>query len=499
VRAHWSGDVDAILQKCLPCHKQGMTEPALDSYFGVSDCKDDGTAWGSPGQSNSPILSVLTRDDHKSILMSSESTELTRWVVDAQLAFSPKFDHAPGFAVPIARGTFHGDWMRKNQFADLIDSSSTWNCMTCHKPGPAPAGAIACASCHGDQFSVQRCGLCHGSGDNPMPVVRKCASSDRQLAVGQHSVHVSAGIQCTACHVVPTALESPGHIPSDPSGRATVVFDPVAGTGATWDPASRMCSNLACHDMRAWAMAPAPAMGACDSCHGNPPPSHKVRKLSCSVCHAPAYDQNGNLRPDKHDNGTLQLLTSCDGCHGGAPNPGFGSDRGAHAIHLSANEFTAAASCSACHVVPAMLQSPGHIDHDLPATVTFSGAPATSNGKDMPAWSEDPKTCANVGCHGANFPGSTVGLPPWSASASAGDIHCGSCHAIPPATLRAGGNHPSTGAESCGDCHTTPAGQPIADIVTGASTKKITQAGLPYHIDGCVEVNGRPQPQGCPP
>jgi predicted CxxxxCH...CXXCH cytochrome family protein len=499
-RVHYAGDVEKIFAKCVPCHAAGGAHPpALDSFFAVADCQDDGTPWAKPGDPKSAIIAVLSRDDHKVILTAAEASALQRFVVESGVAFTAKFDHAPGFATPGARGAFHGDYLRGTKFAELSDMGSTWYCANCHERAAASGVATPCSTCHGASFTIDRCGTCHGDGDSdPMPRRRRCDPMIRQLAVGAHRTHTAAG-PCTVCHVVPKALSDPGHIPAEPNGRAAVTFDTtVTSTAAVWDPASRTCSGLRCHGTRTWAMVqatPGPApMRQCDGCHGDPPASHKVHIFGCDVCHAPSYDSMGQLNRH-HMNGTVDLETDCAKCHGGAPSPGFGADRGAHATHLLDNEFRLAYDCSACHLVPTRLDSPGHIDHDLPAIVTFSGSvPATAHGQSMPIWDSSARSCSDVGCHGAKLDGAMTAASPW-VSASAG-FHCGGCHDNPPSRLRSGGTHPSVASNESCSCHTTPMGQPI-DTITGATTRSITAAGRTYHIDGCVEVGG-PAQTGCP-
>src|SRR5512135_2709660 len=72
---------------------------------------------------------------------------------------------------------------------------------------------------------------------------------------------------------------------------------------------------------------------------------------------------------------------SCSHCHGSAANPAPPVDTsggsattsvtvGAHQLHLRDTPVRSAVPCSECHLVPAAVGSPGHIDSP-PAEVTF--------------------------------------------------------------------------------------------------------------------------------
>jgi predicted CxxxxCH...CXXCH cytochrome family protein len=111
---------------------------------------------------------------------------------------------------------------------------------------------------------------------------------------------------------------------------------------------------------------------------------------------------------------------------------------GAHATHLSkASTWHAPILCSDCHVVPADVNSPGHMDGDGKAEVKFSIRAATTwNGT----------TCASE-CHGSAAVGGSAPNPKWT-QVDGTQVTCGSCHGKPPPSP-----HPDD--QDCAKCHPT--------------------------------------------
>ena len=171
-------------------------------------------------------------------------------------------------------------------------------------------------------------------------------------------------------------------------------------------------------------------------------------------------------------------VASCQGCHGTgkqlAPPPGVwlsGANSstthrgvGAHRAHLHAT-LSAPVSCETCHKVPAVVDTPGHMDSPLPAEVSFSGL-ASARGVDA---SYNGSQCA-VYCHAGKLPGGSASRPTWTR-VDGSQKSCGSCHGFPPA-----GGHPD--AKQCHLCH-----KGVVD-----SAARIVDAAR--HINGKVELSG---------
>jgi predicted CxxxxCH...CXXCH cytochrome family protein len=159
---------------------------------------------------------------------------------------------------------------------------------------------------------------------------------------------------------------------------------------------------------------------------------------------------------------------TCGACHGTGSSPW--PITAAHPSHENPT-ISVPVACTSCHVVPASIFSPGHLNGVV--DVQFSGL-ATARGSD-PTWNGN--SCTGVACHGANLPETPAVVPIWT-DASGAAAKCGACHGIPPQV----GHTPST---DCGrsDCHGSEVGE------TTAGLPSITTAGLALHIDGIIEVN----------
>lgn len=338
-----------------------------------------------------------------------------------------------------------------------------------------------CANCHGDDFrggaANQSCAgaSCHAAGPDACDTCHPA----RELS-GRHAQHLDrvelAG--CVECHVVPARWDAPGHVLDDPP-PAEVVFGARAAT--TLDPRDRAgppsfdggtCRNVYCHGDVLHAgggAAPEPKwtdtpVGGCAICHGAPPPSHA--RDDCATCHRGAPHIDGVIG---FTNGT----TGCSACHGDANSPAPPRDLtgnqfttalgvGAHRAHLAApSRLSAPIACNECHVVPTAITSPGHLDSGPPAEVfpAGSGSLARARGATV-SWDRLTATCS-VYCHGAS-------APVWTAG---GQVFCGSCHGIPPASHDRG--LPIT---ACVACHSR-------------SVDGFGNPQLPAHLDGVVDVD----------
>jgi predicted CxxxxCH...CXXCH cytochrome family protein len=125
---------------------------------------------------------------------------------------------------------------------------------------------------------------------------------------------------------------------------------------------------------------------------------------------------------------------------------------GAHQIHLTASPTHAAVACESCHVVPASVTDPGHLDTPPPADVVF-GAAARAGGHDSPNYDPTRRTCSNVYCHGE-------ASPQWTAPLTS-DQACGTCHTLPPPP-------PHPDFDRCSVCHSAVVGEDNRTIISPA-------------------------------
>jgi predicted CxxxxCH...CXXCH cytochrome family protein len=365
--------------------------------------------------------------------------------------------HPDGILDP-ASAAFHGKELQRLDWDFAV-------CAGCHGSDfTGGAAKVSCLSCHAEGPTA--CTTCHGAGPTS----------------NAHVVHREiARLDCSECHVVPQQWSDEGHLLAGGvaiTGPAKVTFG--ARAGLTIDPGDRKgppafqdgkCRNVYCHGDALHAAGgvaleprwddPAPA-GACDRCHGAPPPSHA--QSNCATCH-PASSP--------HIDGVVQVGrgAGCAGCHGDAASPAPPTDLsgntqitaigvGAHRAHLAVpSGLRGPIPCQTCHLVPTQVDDPGHIDSLSPAEVNANLS-----------WDRATQTCGTTNCH-------VAARPVWTAR---GGATCGSCHGIPPAN---GPHTPTMTLFSCGTCHSQTMDQFGTIILTtgpGGTTSK--------HMNGVVDV-----------
>ena len=203
------------------------------------------------------------------------------------------------------------------------DPTPAGRCDRCHGNPPPSHVRSDCASCHpataphiDGVVQVGRqpgCSGCHGSASSPAPPVDLSGNTfTTAIGVGAHQAHlrgasrISAPIRCDVCHLVPSALDSPGHI--DQVGPAAV----TASLG--WDRNAQTCASAWCHGTARpiWTSS---GQVSCGSCHGIPPsdaPHTPAMTLSsCATCHPGTVDSFGNIivtnGVSEHINGIVDL------------------------------------------------------------------------------------------------------------------------------------------------------------------------------------------------
>ena len=429
---------------------------------------------------------------------------LKAWVVDGRLAFAAGSVHEGGILNP-ADANFHGRLLRERKW-DFAQ------CSKCHGADLSGGNAgVSCLQCHTQPGGPTSCTTCHG----------------QPPASGAHLAHVSGGalalkLDCTECHLKPAAWNAPGHL-LDANGNvkdaAAIAFGALAGTATpqrsgapAFDRSLASCSSVYCHggaftDARAGNTTPNWNRGGgeatCGSCHGLPPQSHATT-LECRACHGAVAGPGLNIANKAlHADGKVQLgdgSGTCSACHGSAASPAPPRDLsgntdptlitvGAHQAHLTAaTGISGPIACSACHVVPTAVDSPGHIDHAGPATVAFSGLAVADHA--APTWDRASAGCSATYCHGG---GDKLGRdtapskkpsPVWTAGIT--QAQCGSCHGVPPVDTL-GVVHKGLTLADCFRCHAdtiTPQGTFIFTGPAGARTTR--------HINGVVDVASAP-------
>ena len=181
-------------------------------------------------------------------------------------------------------------------------------------------------------------------------------------------------------------------------GHVEVIFDPTKiGPEASYDRATGACA-VSCHDLG--GQTPRPTWNetiaiTCNSCHLSPPAGHYPG--SCTNCHAEANAAGTALTGPLHLNGEVDLGNGsglCGACHGTGESPW--PTTAAHPAHQNPT-IALPIACSSCHVVPATITDPTHLDGTV--EVTFTGL-AVARGA-SPVWNGT--SCTSVACHGANL------------------------------------------------------------------------------------------------
>jgi len=504
--------VGPVLQsRCASCHSAAQAEGdyRVDSYQEAIARRPDGTPRVRSGDDNSPLLQAArgTLPGGHVAIAQAEITELQTWVVECALKPKAYTVHINGWMDPGNTDQFHGRVLRQV----VYDLSS---CQACHGEDLSGGSAnVACQSCH--LSGVMACNTCHGSAANAAPPRNlDYLSATSLVTVGAHQSHVTDGamhtaFSCDACHTTPTQPGDEGHYQKGGqllTGPAPVIVDSGYAGPFSWDRTSATCTNGYCHapfkDTKAAQISPVwTAVGQhqaqCGSCHGTPPAGHAT-DLPCQTCHRPTY-VGDQPRSALHVNGEVDLSAppgSCVGCHGSGDDPAPPLDVlgrsdpslqsvGAHQEHLGGlHKVSSPVGCKECHLVPASVTSPGHIDHPPPAVVFPPGA-GTLAVADGAVASYDPVTATCTAyCHGSgarllkDTSPSVNRRPVWNGGP--GQAACGSCHGIPPQVTGTTYHAGVTSITQCAGCH--PAS------VTPAGNIKVDASGHSTHLDGVVQV-----------
>jgi predicted CxxxxCH...CXXCH cytochrome family protein len=369
--------------------------------------------------------------------------------------------------------------------AQVIDADRTFVNPSLHVNGAVEKNP-PCSGCHGDASRPLGSYPLNPAGPKDLfqaaPPADLGGNTDVTLpGVGAHQRHLQASdthgaVACNQCHNVPSAWDSEGHdVTASPP--AVITLGPLASQDhldAAYSSSNHTCTNTYCH-MNAlpnWVAQKDPGQ-ACGTCHALPPPfvqgvpisaqSHP-KTSDCSRCHGTVIGSDRTFTaPDHHVDGVVDHQLTCSGCHGDPTRP-VARDRtnpteaappidlaggtsvaaigvGAHQVHIAGGKNSRSVPCGECHVVPANVDDPGHIDDWLTAEVKFSGAAVF--GGHSPTWNRQTANCTDSWCHGPLTMGNTS--PIWNGPSVT--LDCTSCHGAPPAAP-----HPQT--TQCPVCHT---------------------------------------------
>jgi predicted CxxxxCH...CXXCH cytochrome family protein len=381
-------------------------------------------------------------------------------------------------------------------------------------PVAALIGTLAVAACNGASSTPaagdQGCTSCHGDATRPGSALEKAAppmdahgqTSAAVVTVGAHQAHLTHGVACSTCHVVPAAGDTT-HVVG-PYASVTFSGYLVGAQGAAvapWNRDQPTCANY-CHGgftngNRATVTWNSTTAMTCNSCHGAtagataslPTGTHPQGNPDCSACHL-GYTTT-TVNPTTHLNGQFDLNTlSCTSCHGDSSRAGTPLQQaapprdshgetavtlvtvGAHQAHLDNG-----VACTTCHVVPPA----GDTTHSLDpfAAVAFTGNVVGANGTPVAPWDRSTATCANY-CHNPAL-GGTVPTPLWTRATP---LDCGACHHDQQTAITSTGLHdfhlrtlPPPATLDCSSCHGAGYAVPV-----------VSGAALLTHADGQLQT-----------
>jgi predicted CxxxxCH...CXXCH cytochrome family protein len=243
--------------------------------------------------------------------------------------------------------------------------------------------------------------------------------------------------------------------------------------------AKKSCN--ACHRHPAGVLDPASS-----NFHGKVVAANNYSMNQCKKCHASDYTGGISGVSCLTCHNKVNGPENCTTCHGStnpappvdlAGNSNSGSRGvGMHQQHLAGGLLGPGMGCSTCHVVPATLTTPGHINATPQAVITFNPSSIAfmrTNVDTTLYWSSTLPTvvpnpsyslatikCSSTYCHGNFKNGNPTNAPAWNDTTAAA-VACGTCHgdvtkatladrALPKSSLN-GGTHPTN--KSCSVCH----------------------------------------------
>jgi predicted CxxxxCH...CXXCH cytochrome family protein len=331
----WEEEIAPLFTaQCNSCHSGANAQAGYRTTSYLEALGPTSAPVAKAGDPSSLLLRTIdpANTAHPPVAAAFEQTQA--WVVPGRLSFFRSGIHEGGILNP-NDPQFHSNLVRERgwNFSD---------CQSCHGTDfIGGKSGVSCQECHALQVGsdgVPSCTSCHGGSQSPAPPRDLTGNtSSSSLGVGAHQAHVlgknliSAPITCDTCHLVPTAVDSTGHL--DHLRPAVVTFSGLAvtdGAAPAWDRNAASCSSVYCHgggaklsgDTKAGQQKPVwtggTAQAFCGGCHGVPPsigPHGGVVFPNCSGCHPRTVDASGNIivtgsgsaRTSFHINGVIDV------------------------------------------------------------------------------------------------------------------------------------------------------------------------------------------------
>lgn len=274
----------------------------------------------------------------------------------AGAGYSCTLCHGSGYTAATVIGPTHSDGIINIAFTDK-GTGTTYSQGLNSLPANG-YGTCSTSKCHGRatrnwgiSTSLRECEKCHGSARMAKEEgsFKDTAGNTTGGYVGTHVSHLAgshnltAPLQCSECHKLPSSINSFDHMSSLPAriiwGVLSVRSSNVRGgdraaMNPTYNPANKQCTNTYCHagvqiktgeTVSYQGSKPNPTWNdagylggtGCNMCHGYPPGGVHPLSTMCSACHN-HVDQSNLTMADKtkHLNGLVETtVDECLGCH----------------------------------------------------------------------------------------------------------------------------------------------------------------------------------------
>jgi predicted CxxxxCH...CXXCH cytochrome family protein len=334
----WEEDISSVFAaQCNSCHSGPNPAAGYRTTSYLEALGPTNAPVAVPGDTSSKLLSIIdpAKADAEHAPVSGAFAQVQQWVVPGRLSFFRSGIHEGGILNP-----------NDPEFHKFLVRDRGWNfsdCQSCHGTDlNGGKAAVSCNDCHALQVGsdgVPSCTSCHGSAQTQSPAPPRDLTGNTTstaLGVGAHQAHlfgkvvITARIDCSTCHQVPAAVDSPGHL--DTLRPAEVIFSGLAiadSAQPAWNRVS--CSATYCHgggtklanDTAAGLQTPAWTLDGtqvfCGSCHGLPPVNGRhpggISFPNCSGCHPKTVTPGGAIivsgppeaRTSFHINGVVDV------------------------------------------------------------------------------------------------------------------------------------------------------------------------------------------------
>ncbi|WP_459813917.1 CxxxxCH/CxxCH domain c-type cytochrome [Geotalea toluenoxydans] len=376
-----------------------------------------------------------------------------------QIGFDINNSNWPGFAGPVAFGSFSGRSplggtpaysFVSSKTGTVVNTSTSYrtSCnVYCHGQWTGANGSINPSWIVTDG-SQSACGACHAASAANVP------------ATGKHTTHASSsagnyGFSCTKCH---PGASSFNHVNGSVQWRLSSSTTGLIGSTSSYSPAVTGADPAGISG-NTNKLAPSATYGTCTNIY----------------CHSNAQSNTGAATPVAYTSpGWNDASLGCGGCH-----LDMDSDTSAPGDHVKHAQGTANFTCATCHnsYTETSVTTSTHVNKTI--ELSFSGTYATGTvySQGNGAVGNGFGNCTASKCHGQ-------GAPVWGGGLYSATVPCENCHGsaatspfystaatgaaptkvtaendskvgahVPHLTARAA----YTGIVACGDCHTVPA------------------------------------------